>query len=191
MPLLLGPYDGPAVSSGTLPLSLVSADSTCDRDKANGTGSAASWSECECDCELCIPAAHPEAAASDSQTSVPSLEPVITTAGGSATELEERLSISSTSIAESLRKTTHDDRRASVSSESSRTSSMQSMRRKKRGGDPLSRARTMARFARQARATRPPVFIIDPRHLAAFEFVESDDDGDDDWVDEKAIRTVA
>ena len=130
---------------------------------------------------------------SDETTTTTSCYLAAKSSGEVAAKLEEipRLSISSTSIAESPRKTTHNDRRASVSSESSRASSGQSMHRKKRGGDPLSRARTMARFARQARATRPPVFIVDPRHLAAFEFVESDDDGDDGWVDEQAIRIVA
>ncbi len=105
------------------------------------------------------------------------------------------LSIATSTTTESLPKKGHSDRRYFVSTVSSAASSLQSMRQKKRGGDPLSRARTMTRFVRRARAARsPPVFIVDPHRLAAIELVDTYDDGSDDdsdWVDEQAVRIVA
>ncbi|TFK85936.1 hypothetical protein K466DRAFT_664142 [Polyporus arcularius HHB13444] len=88
----------------------------------------------------------------------------------------------------------HHDRRCSVFSASYSNSSMKSVRvRLKRGGNPLSRARIMARFVRQARATRSGlVFIVDPHRLTALELAGTDDDEDDgDWVDEQAVLVVA
>ncbi|RPD59274.1 hypothetical protein L226DRAFT_561285 [Lentinus tigrinus ALCF2SS1-7] len=114
---------------------------------------------------------------------------------GHATDLEKpsSLSMATPQSIESLRKVAQSDRRCSISSGSSGTSLLQSMRRKKRGGDPLSRARAMTRFVRQARAMRSlPAFTVHSRRLAAFEFAESDSDGDDDdeWIDEQAIRVL-
>ncbi|RDX48602.1 hypothetical protein OH76DRAFT_642313 [Lentinus brumalis] len=92
-----------------------------------------------------------------------------------------------------LQKIGHSERRRSVSALSSGASSLQSMRKKKRRRGP---ARTKARFVRRARAapSSPPVFFVDPHRLAAFELVDTDDDGgddDSDWVDEQAVRIVA
>ena len=113
----------------------------------------------------------------------------------SAAEVEKTpgLSMVAQPTIESLRKASQSNRRCSVLSGSSKaSSSLQSMRRKKPGVYQPSRARTMARFVRQARNIRaPPVFIVDPHHLASLEFVDSDDDSDDEWSDEQVIRMVA
>ncbi|RPD57466.1 hypothetical protein L226DRAFT_573495 [Lentinus tigrinus ALCF2SS1-7] len=92
----------------------------------------------------------------------------------------------------SLWKIAKSNRRDSVSSGSSGASSLESMRPKKRGGNPLSRARTMARFVRQVCGTRsPPVFHVGLHRLATFEFVDSEsDDGVDDGEDEQAFPIV-
>ena len=110
-----------------------------------------------------------------------------------AAELEKTpcLSMVALPAVKSLRRAGQSNRRCSVASGSSGTSSLRSIRWKERGGDPFSRARTMARFVRQARTIRaPPVFIVDPHHLASLEFVDSDEDSDDEWSDEQIVRIV-
>ena len=116
-----------------------------------------------------------------------------TPSSGQTAELEAPSSTSAATPLTVVRKASPTkQRRRSIFSVSSVTSSLQSMRGKKLRGIPLSRARTWARFARRAPATRAqPVFIVDPRHLASLEFVELDEDSDDEWSDEQIVRIVA